>query len=740
MNLNRAYQWSSLLLALLGILSYAAAAEQTAQGVPVLLVWALPALCTGWYLSATRGFVLPRAAVNALLAGALAYAALEAASHAVDVARIAELVIILLIIKVADRRTSRDDGQIISLSVFLAIAALLTGNSLIVGVLLLMLLPMLAATVMLFQLQAGWVAVHRRAAESVRAAPPRWAAVTVPRLSAWIRRTVGAACVAILATALFVFVILPRGVGENFLGNFGQVTGSGSISGFTDHVTLGDRGVISESPAVVFTAEFRRPNGGENLGSGDRVYYLRGAVLDRYDSTAHSWNTTAQTPHLLVCGDPDDYSAKVPLEIAGGGPIIEQIVHIPEVSGRQTTPLFTMWRPVSIATSRRIWIDHRKGDGTLAAVRPSNNKEVTSGPLTYTVTSVIADGAPEESRSRTPASFPAGRVHDLAVRILHDAGREPDPTLRPVDTDPDCIRTILEHLRATCTYTTVENPLGAGEDPIEHFLFTSHAGHCEYFAAAMTALCRSVGINARMIAGYLAAEYVEGSGHYIVRKSNAHAWVEAEAAPGVWRRYDPTPPADLLRLHKPAAGLMTRLRQAFDAVEFAWNKSIVGFDETDRERLWAPAGEPGRALAARLEKLTERVRYGGVRLLWVAFLRGLLVFSAVSAVGFVVLILVRLIQPSRGPRRPRDPASLRFYRRLLAALERRGLGKPAWRPPLDHAAGLSDAALSGDAASLVHLYYRARFGGTLPSVAELAGARDLLNRIRQRPRPAGPVR
>ena len=56
MNLNRAYQRCALSLAVLGIVSFATAAHQTASGAPGLLIWALPALCTGWYLSAVRSF------------------------------------------------------------------------------------------------------------------------------------------------------------------------------------------------------------------------------------------------------------------------------------------------------------------------------------------------------------------------------------------------------------------------------------------------------------------------------------------------------------------------------------------------------------------------------------------------------------------------------------------------------------------------------------------------------------
>ena len=129
-------------------------------------------------------------------------------------------------------------------------------------------------------------------------------------------------------------------------------------------------------------------------------------------------------------------------------------------------------------------------------------------------------------------------------------------------------RAIESYLRNNYTYTLVEQPIPEGRDPIEHFLTQTKEGHCEYFAAAMVALCRSVGINARMIAGYLAAEFSPATGRYVVRESNAHAWVEAEAGRGRWRRYDPTPPDELVRLHKPSPGLLGRIRRVVESAEY----------------------------------------------------------------------------------------------------------------------------------------------------------------------------
>ncbi len=50
------------------------------------------------------------------------------------------------------------------------------------------------------------------------------------------------------------------------------------------------------------------------------------------------------------------------------------------------------------------------------------------------------------------------------------------------------------------------------------------AGHCEYFAAAMTVMLRSVGIPARYINGFLTGEYNDVGGDFVVRASDAHSW------------------------------------------------------------------------------------------------------------------------------------------------------------------------------------------------------------------------
>jgi transglutaminase-like putative cysteine protease len=86
--------------------------------------------------------------------------------------------------------------------------------------------------------------------------------------------------------------------------------------------------------------------------------------------------------------------------------------------------------------------------------------------------------------------------------------------------------------------------------PLTYFLTTGHSGYCQYFAAAMGAMLRAVGIPARLVNGYgpgtaLNAESrgttVETS--WTIGSNDAHTWVEAYFPGFGWIPFEPTPPS-----------------------------------------------------------------------------------------------------------------------------------------------------------------------------------------------------
>jgi transglutaminase-like putative cysteine protease len=87
--------------------------------------------------------------------------------------------------------------------------------------------------------------------------------------------------------------------------------------------------------------------------------------------------------------------------------------------------------------------------------------------------------------------------------------------------------------------------------PVVYFLTTSHAGYCQYFASAMGAMLRSLGVPARLVNGYGPGSSPEAAGHnnnvltHTVTSNDAHSWVEAYFPGYGWIPFEPTPQSQL---------------------------------------------------------------------------------------------------------------------------------------------------------------------------------------------------
>lgn len=724
MNLLRAYNRCLCIIVVLGITSFSTASSAGGSAAALLAAFALPVSVGAWWLSVRHRMLLPRSVVNLLLLAVLAYAALQAAARRFDVDSVAELVIFIQLIKLGDRRAPRDDAQILSLAVFLAIAAMLTNNGFWVGVQLFIFIPLLMGTVMLFQLYSGWSRAAGREPQGPAPADGLPRPVGPTDAGRHLRSTTVFATVATLLMGAVVFIIMPRGVGQDAFGSW-PTPRAGSVTRFTENVKLGSRSIISESPRIVLDLTVHEAGGiaeppGVNLGAKGTVYYLRGAVLDTYQSGAWQPDPGRKLPEA----SPFAPGAPVPM---GSGARSNVLQTVTARSLEANSPLFAMWRPFRATLDReeaRVQIDHASR---------IYRRVGQPGPVQYRVWSAVIEESSREPDARTPASFNSAPIRELTAGVLQDGGISPDPASRPIGDDFRAARLIQDHLQKGFAYSLVEPGIQTGEDPIEHFLFQTRTGHCEYFAAAMVAMCRSVGINARMIAGYVAAEFDDATLRYVVRESNAHAWVEVEGGVGRWRRYDPTPPDDLTRIHRATPGLLGRLRRALDSIEYAWNSSVVGFDQISQRRLLGPG--PGEASPGALDLLSRRVRRIGGRAILSSMFLGVLVFAAVAVVGIVGQYLYLTLRGLLGRPGGRSgaasavvPAQFRFYQQLLDLLRKRGLAKPAWRPPMDHAGAVesADAPLGAAARRLTALYYQARFGGRPLSPADLDAARTLL--------------
>jgi hypothetical protein len=80
--------------------------------------------------------------------------------------------------------------------------------------------------------------------------------------------------------------------------------------------------------------------------------------------------------------------------------------------------------------------------------------------------------------------------------------------------------------------------------PLESFLFQTKAGYCQQFAGALALLLRLGGVPARVAVGFTTGLYDSSRSQWVVRDSDAQAWVEAFFPGYGWVKFDATPPAD----------------------------------------------------------------------------------------------------------------------------------------------------------------------------------------------------
>ena len=703
----------------LGLATYCVAESSMALAILALPLWAL-----AWPMSVgAKGKPLPKALITLIVLAALARSGLRVVNDPHElVTAVSHLMLWMLIAKLYDHWNQRDRSLLLLMSVLLAIGSLLTSNS----------LP-LAAMSSVYLVVMVWTTLRHELAslrDLPNVTPTARPAGLSRRSQRDLARLAGVLGVVSFLFAVVVFVVIPRDIGEGFLGDWG-VPAAAPVSGFRDSVTLGAAGLISESQTPILDV-IERDASGRNIGSASRPLLLRGAVLDEYQDGRWTRSKQAGQREFEYTVAPD-----VAQPIAAVNPRTPVYSLDITMRRRPSDQLFTINRPVSITMQRLGQIRVGQRDMQISTS--------IAGSIRYTVRFQSDDlGAPAQGFTDDLADAP---VRDLAASLLQTAGISTDPTQRSILQTRRAADTLVDYLHRNFEYTTRMVAPDAGEDPIDMFLFRTKAGHCEYFASAMTAMSRSIGLDARVVTGYMATEFDESAGVYTVRQSDAHAWVEVKLSNGQWVSYDPSPPDDLAVEHAAPGGLAAMVRSVTDRVSRWWVNSVVAFNETHRRSI---VGRDPLRIDALMQGFIHGAlmppKAGGAPILVIALLRGFVAFASTAAAGMALIQLLALFSLYR-KRTARHRAELRdnpdaadriaqrgFYDQTLRALKRGGLAKPSWRPVKAHAASLAplDHTLAQEVSGVGDLYYASRFGQRLLSTEELQTASDHVRRIAQR--------
>jgi hypothetical protein len=117
----------------------------------------------------------------------------------------------------------------------------------------------------------------------------------------------------------------------------------------------------------------------------------------------------------------------------------------------------------------------------------------------------------------------------------------------------DKAKAIESYLRSSITYDTKVGLPPDGQDVVDYLLFDNPRGYCEHYATAMTVMLRTLGIPARVAAGYAPGDFDPGTDRYIYLQSNAHAWVEVYFPDYGWIPFEPTVSEEEIQLGGEAA-------------------------------------------------------------------------------------------------------------------------------------------------------------------------------------------
>ncbi|MGH7758467.1 MAG: transglutaminase-like domain-containing protein, partial [Candidatus Dormibacteria bacterium] len=302
-------------------------------------------------------------------------------------------------------------------------------------------------------------------------------------------------------------------------------------SGYSTYVVPG--GAIAEDGTEVLTYTTNAPSGRT---------YLQGEVFSEFSSG--DWFTDYQTTLLLGPRQTIPYDR----EHQGllGQRTVRVTVHYLDSSTSEAPDLLFGGEPALIPGGGSYRVSG-EGDASrlqdVEQVAPSTDPgRVLSRGRTLTTYATISSATPAELERagkdyprwvRPDATLYGSGAQDQVAAITNMAH-----VMARGATDPYLMALNIQNsLRHDETYNLNPPPVPAGMWPITYFLEDSHQGYCQYFASAMGAMLRALGIPSRLAGGFDAG--LDGT----VTRSDAHVWVQAYFPQYGWINFEPTPAA-----------------------------------------------------------------------------------------------------------------------------------------------------------------------------------------------------
>jgi transglutaminase-like putative cysteine protease len=583
--------------------------------------------------------------------------------------------LVVLINKLFNRRSSKDYQQIYVISFLMLVAATTLNTGLTYAACFIAYVIFATWSLILFHLRREmedkYLLKHSDGAQSEK--------VEVARILN-SRRIVGGSFLAgtsllsigVLVGSAAIFTLFPR-IG---FGLFATQKRQGmTMAGFSDRVQLGQHGRIRDNPQVVMRVVLgpaKRPQRHPPVAP----ILWRGSVYGRYSKG--SWSHRGQLPARLRKVYPRD--GLYVLNWAPGlderaspaklrSTLLRQRIYLEPLASRV---IFAADRPVALEvprrklSRRRLFTPQRGPLGELRAKRrrPAGVLYVAYSKRYRPPATLLRKAEPVSASDpdyapylQIPDEVPA-RVRELGRRITAK-----QPTVY------DKVRAVMRYLRQRQRYT-LKLEHRKGREPIDEFLFETRRGHCEYFASAMAILLRAGGVPTRHVNGFSGGKWNSFGNYLAVRQGDAHAWTEVHFSNLGWIAFDPTPSRGGTPMG--SGGVLGTLRQLVDAVRLRWFSYVVEYDIGKQIRL-----------LKRIKRLVsgKRSAKDSRASVWQRYRRPLIIFGAALALIIAVVWLRRRRQRRADPaalrraRGQRHPAS-KLYGRALAALAKADVRRP----------------------------------------------------------------
>ena len=655
-----------------------------------------------WFLSRSLSAGAPNPAL---------YAALLAAIH---------LMLFASLVRLYSARTNRDFAflAVLAFTCMLSSAILTVETSFLV-----MLAVFLALAVSTF------VALEIRRSATGAVSPPFEPGSPMARQ---LNRALGLTSVLVAVSALLIggvfFFLIPR-----FTAGYLSALNlqPNLMTGFGNDITIGEIGKIQQSSAVVMRIHVEG-----DPGRAEDVHW-RGIILTNFDGKR--WFTPAHD-EIVISPDAGGEYRFAPSGLPNGEfyPLRYTVMMEPVA----TDAVFVAPRPEMLRgrfanESERVGAPRSHTYLLLDKTGSLSNPFHNDIKVRYEGLSLLPTIPPAQLR-KASTIYPDQiqnlylQVPQLDPRIKQLAEKIVEKSHNEYDSAASIELYLKTHFRYTLDLTGRKT-----DDPLAYFLFERRAGHCEYFAAAMTIMLRDLGIPARYVGGFLPGEFNDLGGDYIVRASDAHAWVEAYFPGYGWITFDPTPPGNGKR-----KGLFARLGLYWDWFQFAWDEWVINYDFVHQTNLVQNAQKTSKDWGERALRFYHDKQRDAIRLLMALDRRTeASPYFLPSALVFLIALLIYLrgrpligyliarwrVRARRGGNLTASLAALE-YREMLRLLEKRGWKKAPSQTPQEFASAIPAVELSAPVAQLTELYQSARFGDHAAPIDQMS---SLLQSIRE---------